>query len=397
MFTPHSVARKFTKNNPYLLVLGILFSITAFDTLLLGFAIPELISKYNFSRGEAGLLGTSLMLGVGIGALIFGAISDLIGRKKVIYISVATFSVFTGFLSGLMSLTDIYIQLLILLFVSGLGLGGSLTMTIASLPDLTALYPNNPAKHILDKNMCYLESFWGVGALLLVSSFYLLRDFSVEYLFILGSVPIFSLPLFTTLPDIKQQKSSISGNVLTLLHDYGKITVVVWAIWFCGIYTYYGVFMWLPDVVTSSSYDVVFLIPIYGVQILSPLLLSFIVKEGNTEKLLFIYSLFAGFATLIFILSKDVALATTSMFVISFFSIGGWVLLILLTQKRYPTRIRGLAIGSSASVGRAGGILAPYLTGYFIDLFNTYIIPFAVFAGLFFTMALLSLMAKTIK
>lgn len=63
-------------------VLGTLFGIAAFDTLLLAFAIPKLISEYGFTHSAAGFLGTVLMIGIGVGAIVLGALSDVVGRKK---------------------------------------------------------------------------------------------------------------------------------------------------------------------------------------------------------------------------------------------------------------------------------------------------------------------------
>jgi len=54
-------------------------------------------------------------------------------------------------------------------------------------------------------------------------------------------------------------------------------------------------------------------------------------------------------------------------------------------------------VGSAASVGRAGGIFAPYLTGYFMDIYGSYTFPFAIFAILFLLIAFLSLPVSRIR
>ena len=359
----------------YLGILGVLFCITAFDTLLLGFAIPDLIKEYNLTHSQAGLLGTGLMIGVAVGSLSLGALSDIVGRKKVIFLAVTTFSLSTGLIGILKG----YYAILFLLFISGLGLGGGLTMAIASLADLI--------KRDLDRYMCYMESFWGLGALLVVVVFYL--RVSLQQLFTAGFIPILTLPIFYFLPTLRSAGGSILGNIDTLLHRYLKLTILLWIIWFCGIYTYYGVFLWLPDVV-SPWFNFPVLIPVYGIQIVSPLLLSFIAKEGNTEKLLIIYSVLAALATLLFIFSFTKLLTFSGMLVLSFFSIGGWVLLILSTQKRYPSDIRGLGVGTAASVGRLGGITAPWLTGFLIDIYG-YSLAFGLFAAFFLLIAIVAI------
>jgi putative MFS transporter len=363
-----------------LLILGTLFSLTAFDTLLLGFAIPKLIASYDLTRSQAGFLGTSLMIGVGIGALVLGAASDLVGRKRVIFLSVIMFAASTG----LMSFVESYLAFAILLFTSGFGLGGGLTMSITYLPDVI----DGP----LDRYMCYLESFWGVGALLIVTSSYLLTKRPLSELFLVGAIPIFFLPLFHMLPDVRPERESMRGNVRNLIRDYGRVTLLLWVIWFCGVYTYYGVFLWLPDVMLlQQGQRTSVLIPIYGIQIFSPLVLSFIAREGNTEKLLVTYSFLAAVSTLFFVYAGSYTLMALSILVTSFFSIGSWVLLILATQKSYPQKIRGLGVGSAASVGRIGGILAPYLTGYFMDIYGTFEVPFGIFVALFLVMGVFAL------
>ncbi|RLI79871.1 hypothetical protein DRP05_02690 [Archaeoglobales archaeon] len=364
-----------------LIILGTLFGITAFDTLLLAFAIPRLISEYGFSHSAAGLLGTILMAGVGVGAVVLGALSDVVGRRKVIFSSIIIFTLSTG----LLSFTGSYSFFAVFLFSSGFGLGGGLTLSIAYLPEVI--------EESLDKYMCYFESFWGVGALSIVTASYFLVQSPLAELFLIGALPIALLPLFYKLPDVRvEERKSVSGNVRNLIFSYGKITIIIWSIWFCGVFTYYGVFLWLPSIMMSEmGYTIgnTILIPIYGIQIVSPLVLSLIIKENNTERLLAAYSFVAAISTLLFIYSKT--LMFVGMLTTSFFSIGGWVLLILTTQKSYPQSIRGLGVGSAASVGRVGGIIAPYLTGYLMDVYGTFKIPFWIFVLLFLIMAMLAL------
>ncbi len=370
-----------------LLILGTLFAITAFDTLLLSFATPALISSYGYSRTEAGILGTSLMIGVGIGSIILGSFSDKVGRKPVIYASVLLFSASMGF----MSLSQKIEFLAFLLFLSGVGLGGSLTMTITTLPEVI----DRP----LERYMCYLESFWGAGALMIVVAYNIVPENSLKGLFLAGMLPAALLPIFRMLPDVKSERTMISGNIRTLFTSYRNLTAVIWLIWFCGIYTYYGVFLWLPDVWISSNFGSVInlLIPVYGIQIVSPLLLSAISNETNTENLLFSYAVFAGLAIILFTTVSDPAFRFLSILLASFFSIGTWVLLILVTQKTYPQSIRGLGVGTSAGIGRIGGIVAPSVTGFLMDRTGGFAVPFMIFAVLFYIQSSLALYVRRLR
>ena len=59
--------------------------------------------------------------------------------------------------------------------------------------------------------------------------------------------------------------------------------------------------------------------------------------------------------------------------------------------------IRGLGVGAAASIGRIGGILAPWLTGYLMDFFGNYIVAFILFALLFLLIALTALPVSKIR
>ena len=353
-----------------LLTIGTLFGITAFDTLLLAFALPSLIVDYGLTPSSAGFLGTILMSGVAIGSVILGGLSDTIGRKRVILFSVLVFTLSTG----LLALAKEYTLFAVLSLTSGFGLGGGLTLSIAYLPELV---------NDLEKNMCYFESFWGVGALCITIVYLFVKK--LPELFVVGALPIVFLPLFYKLPDFKGSKKSVIGNVKDLVSRYLKVTLILWIVWFCGVFTYYGIFLWLPSVVSQKMFGSFMLIPIYGIQVISPLVLSRIIQDDIT-KLLTIYSIVAAFTTLLSMCSEF--LMFVGMLTTSFFSIGGWVLLILLTQKSYPQSIRGLGVGSAASFGRLGGIIAPYLTGFLIEKFG-FELPLMMFAFLFVSMAVL--------
>ena len=54
--------------------------------------------------------------------------------------------------------------------------------------------------------------------------------------------------------------------------------------------------------------------------------------------------------------------------VISFFNLGAWAGLYAYTPELYPTELRGTGSGAAASIGRLAGILAPYATGYLMEV-----------------------------
>ena len=111
----------------------------------------------------AGTLGSYALLGMMFGALLAGAFGDILGRRKVMLIAYAWFSV-GMFITALMSTTTTFG---VMRFLTGLGIG-ALIATTATL--VTEIAP--PGK----KNLCSAISYAGVplgsllGALLAILS-----------------------------------------------------------------------------------------------------------------------------------------------------------------------------------------------------------------------------------
>ena len=70
-----------------------------YDLVIYGVVLPVLMKEWDLTPLQAGSLGSAALFGMMFGALIFGPLSDRIGRKKVIMITVIIFSGVT-FLNG---------------------------------------------------------------------------------------------------------------------------------------------------------------------------------------------------------------------------------------------------------------------------------------------------------
>src|ERR1700726_2182725 len=98
------------------------------DTAVMGFVAPVIMHDWSVSRAAFGPVMSAAMVGLAIGALVAGPAADRVGRKKVLIGSVFCFGLFSLMCAFAGSPT----QLMLLRFLTGLGLG-------AAMPNSTTL------------------------------------------------------------------------------------------------------------------------------------------------------------------------------------------------------------------------------------------------------------------
>jgi MFS family permease len=76
-----------------LLILDLAYFINAMDRQVFSILLPDIKTAYGLTGGEAGIIATIFTLGMGLAGIPAGYLADRFGRKKIILISLAIFSV----------------------------------------------------------------------------------------------------------------------------------------------------------------------------------------------------------------------------------------------------------------------------------------------------------------
>lgn len=106
-------------------VLVLAFAIAAFDGMdaqIIAFAAPEIVKDFDVPRERLGPVFSSALVGMALGAFLFGPLGDRVGRKRVAVLCTFWFGAMTLLTVVSTSLT----QLMVIRFITGLGLGGAL-------------------------------------------------------------------------------------------------------------------------------------------------------------------------------------------------------------------------------------------------------------------------------
>jgi putative MFS transporter len=411
---------------------GLGWMFDSMDTGIISFVLPVLMAKWGLTPEQVGSIGSIGLLGMAIGAILSGTVADLIGRKKVFASTLVIYSIATG----LCGLAWGYHSLLFFRFLVGFGLGGQLPVAVTLVSEFT------PAKH-RGKFLVLLESFWALGWLLAaVISYLIIPHYGWQLAFFIGALPaLYVFYLWRQIPEspryleergraveaeaVYQRILAAGGGIGDRVQDAamppnpeisdvgaaaedkrvgltektaGRVTIAelfsrqflrktvfLWLLWFGIVYSYYGIFTWLPSLLALKGFSLTksfsYVIIMTLAQIPGYFSAAYFVDRIGRKPTLAVYLLGTALSAYFFGQSSSVATILIMGSLMSFFNLGAWGILYTYTPELYPTRTRATGAGWAAGFGRIGGILAPIVVGRMLGSQLTTQTVFLMFAG----------------
>jgi putative MFS transporter len=381
MSTSSNVTNQPISRNRLLTIAGIGWTFDAMDVGILSFVIAALAAEWNLSPNEMGWIGSVNSIGMVFGAFIFGILADKIGRKNVFILTLALFSV----ASGLSALTTTLAAFLILRFIVGAGLGGE-------LPVASTLVSESVEAKERGRIVVLLESFWAVGWLIAaLISYFIIPEYGWRIALILTAVPaLYAIYLRLKLPDSPQftakrnRTQSVWKNIKDVWSQkYAKSTLMLWVVWFTVVFSYYGMFLWLPSVMVMKGFDMIhgfgYVLIMTLAQLPGYFTAAWLIERAGRKFVLVVFLLGTALSALIFGNAESTAVLLVSGMFLSFFNLGAWGALYAYTPEQYPTTIRATGAGMAAAAGRIGGVLGPLLVGWMVTAEYEIGIVFAIF------------------
>ena len=378
-----------------LVVTGLGWLFDSMDTGLISFVLPVLAREWGLSPEQVGWIGSVGLIGMALGAVLAGTVADKFGRKNVFAATVILYSVSTGLCAVAWS----YESLLVFRFLVGFGLGGE-------LPVAATLMSEYAPAHLRGRFIVLLESFWGVGWLVAaLISYLLIPKFGWQVAFIIGALPALYVFLIRLhMPESiryliskgkvdearkiilsLEKKLGVASkpfdnefldeatpifklNVFTLWTKTFRVrTLMLWIAWFGIVFSYYGIFMWLPSIVFAQGFEVVktfeYVLIMTLAQLPGYITAAFLVDIIGRRYTLSIFLLMSGVCAYFFGNSTAAYEILGWGAAMSFFNLGAWGVIYTYTPELYPTAIRALGSGWAAGFGRIGGMTAPMLVG----------------------------------
>ncbi|WP_419957832.1 MFS transporter [Psychrobacillus psychrotolerans] len=356
--------KKISKNK-LLGIAGLAWMFDAMDVGILSFVIAALAIDWNLSPEQMGWIGSVNSIGMAVGALVFGVFADKVGRKKIFMITLLLFSI----ASGLSALTTTLAAFLILRFFVGMGLGGE-------LPVASTLVSESVEAKERGKVVVLLESFWAAGWIIsAIIAYFIIPEYGWRIALIITALPAFyAIYLRLKLPDSPKytEKKSETRTIMQNMSEvwskkYAKRTLMLWIVWFTVVFSYYGMFLWLPSVMVIKGFTLIksfeYVLIMTIAQLPGYFSAAWLIEKAGRKFVLITYLLGTAASAFVFGSAETTTLLMVSGILLSFFNLGAWGALYAYSPEQYPTVIRATGSGMAASVGRIGGILGPLLVG----------------------------------
>ena len=382
-------------------IVGLATFFDGFDALSIAFVMPVLVVAWQLTPKETGFLISGAYVGQVLGALFFPWASDRFGRLWSTAYSAGLF----GAASFLCALCWSMPSLLVARFIQGCGLGGEVPVAATYINEI-ARAPTRGRFFLL------YETAFAVGYVGAASvGLWLVPTYGWQSMFIVGACPALvaavmrrllpesprwlaskgriaeadivvrqmereaeaklGKPLPAPEPSRLPQLSARKTRLRELFQGvYLRRTGVVWTLWFCQFFTTQALNSWLPTLYRTQLHLSVqqslrYAFFNYGLGILSAITVAMLLDHSG-RRLWFACALPLGALPLLILAYIGVGntmwvvvLATASVFCHSTCSVSLYV----YTPELYPTRMRGFACGTAATMRNIGASLSPTLVG----------------------------------
>ena len=373
-------------------------ALDGFDTQAIGYTAPAIAAQIHLPMPQFGQVGSAGLLGAAIGALSFGPLADVFGRKWFMILAVVVFAVF----SYLTATSGTLNELLAYRFCAGLGLGGVTPAFLAMGAELAPKRLRSVFVTVL------FASFPGGGLLGSLLASWVIPTFGWQSLFYIGAVAplVIAAILAVYLPEsiryllarnighdeVRRTLERImpgevpadaeltappdparEGVPVTHLFTEGRAvpTVLLWVPFFMVFMVLVTVTFWTPAVLNSVGFSLSSAALIIGLNNLGSALASamsgWLVHRLGAFPVLIPGFIIGGLCLAWFgQATSSVPMLAAASFLAGAFVGGTGTGLLAVAAGMYPTSIRSTGIGWAMGMGRVGQVFGPVLTGLLV-------------------------------
>lgn len=398
------------------LVIFVTFVIEAWEMLILILSIDSIRTEFSLSIVQTGGLISAMFMGMIPGALLWGYLSNRIGRRNSLALSIGGYAVFPL----ISMIVPSYEALWIVRFIGGVVLSGGL---VVSFP----LFMESLPVAIRGRATVLLSAGWPVGTLVAVAIVALSGDLGWRTTLGLSAVSgLWAIAILRGVSESAYWLASkgrgeeaaevvhrLSGKRLspaniakpsdqdeqmsmTGIFKQGvmRLTILSTLINFCFSWGYWGMTSWLPELLSQRglsqdeglgfiALSALFMFPGY-------LAASYLTGKFGRKRVMTSFVAIAAVAGISFSLSDNLTQLYFWNFALSFFSLGAWGVWNTWLGEIYSTENRGPGTAWGVMLQRVANTIAPIAIG--LVLAATGFMPTVLFISAFLVATVLAAM-----
>lgn len=397
----HINGRKMSGYQWLLLILCFLIVATdGMDVAIMGFLAPAITKEWGISRAAFGVVMSAAPIGLAVGALLVGPLSDRYGRKKLLMTAVAWF----GACSLACAFAQDVVTLSALRFLTGLGLG-------AAMPNATTLLSEYVPERSRSTLLAIMFTGFNLGSGLVgFLAAALLPDYGWRTVLMAGgAIPLLCLPFYLWLvPEsarfmvvrhypaerIARTLARVCGGhfaagqtfsvseppvkggqpaKVLLSETYRKTTLSLWGTYFMGLLVIYLLSGWLPTLIKDAGLpiekaaSITALFQLGGT--VGALVVGFLMDRWSPSRAI-ACAYIAGAVFILLLASGSVQSGMFAAYVLlaGFCMSGAQTGLNAFAPSCYPTVVRATGVSWMLGVGRFGSILGSFAGGVLLSM-----------------------------
>ncbi|MEG0070320.1 MAG: MFS transporter [Raoultibacter sp.] len=364
---------------------------------LIGVALTQIVPQFNLTSEWSAAIGASVLLGIFVGTIVGGYLTDRIGRKKMFIIDLVAIGVF----SLLSVFCSTPFELVAARFCIGVFIG-------ADYPIATSLIAEFTPKRHRAISMGMVSAAWYLGATVAAVVGYALYGLENGWQWMLGSAVVPCIFLLIGRRDIPESPMWLAQKGRTaeaeeITHrvfgddveiemeapgektrfrkifekGYLKRIVFLGVLILCQVVPMYAIYTFGPEIMTAfglghgreailgeSAVSLFFLIG-------SIPAMFWLNSVGRRPLLIGSLALMAvGLLVLGFFPAAPVLVIIAAFGLYAFFSGGPGILQWLYPNELFPTEVRATAVGIAIAFSRVGTIIATYATPLFMAAYG---------------------------
>ncbi|WP_407062403.1 MFS transporter [Burkholderia sp. D-99] len=376
----------------------LIVTIDGYDLVVMGVALPTIISEMKVDAHVAGMVASCALVGMMFGAIVMGALADRIGRVRTISACVALFSILTA-ASGL---ARDPVSFAALRLIAGIGLGGV-------IPCVTAIVADYAPRHLRARLTTIMLAGYPLGGVLAAwLGKHLMHGFGWQSVFFVAGASLLLLPvIFRLMPEspaiLQKHRDTTALRALMrriapmrIVSDTDEIcvplpvrhakapvallfrdnrgfsTLMLWLGYFSGLFMLYGLNSWLPKLMSLAGFSLdaalTFLLLMNIGSIAGSFAGGWLADRFGLKRVMMVMLIVGAAAIALAAQTRGAGPLSIVIFIVGMTASGVQGVANAYVSQFYPADIRSTGIGMTLGIGRLGGIASPIAIGLLLSL-----------------------------